>query len=237
MDCDSNIHSLEPTILFVFQPVYHTKGSESFNVWLNNTGTLLNNCYGKYHNNEMNSTECNKYVDINAIKISSLFAQCSLNVDIYNDRKIIKIPDNVTVQQNNCNDICKLKYPIKFYLSMIFLEHRLMGVQSPQFWKLWLERPKTVQRLAFRIMFLKLYSRLPSRANCTVHTVHGKGWRLYGRNKKRKKTQRAKFPNIRPLNKKISRLYNPQLPSRTRPVQYTVHGNGLAIVQNTLRGK
>lgn len=56
------------------------------------------------------------YVDINVIKISSQFVQCSYNVNVYNNQEMLEIPDDATVKQNNCNDIHKVEDPTTFYL-------------------------------------------------------------------------------------------------------------------------
>ena len=121
--CEKNGRTSVPTVSSVFQPIYHTTKSNEVCLLSDNSSDDLNACFS---NNDCrvsdiicgtdsdDNTEWYDEVDIHSIGLVEYYKPMATDDEVYNEVEVLDIPDEATVQHNNCQQLFKLEDPYKF---------------------------------------------------------------------------------------------------------------------------
>ena len=112
-----------PTVSSVFQPIYHTTNLNEVCLLSDNSRENLDACFSNddcrvsdMHGgaNSGDTMEWYNEVNIYSIELVGYYKPMFTDDEVYNEVQVLEIPNEATVQHNNCQQLFKLEDPYKF---------------------------------------------------------------------------------------------------------------------------
>ena len=123
--CKKNNRTSVPTVSSVFQPIYHTTKLNEVCLLSDNSSDDLNACFSNSDcrvsdiicgTDSDDNTDWYDEVDIHSIGLVEYYKPMATDDEVYNEVEVLDIPDEATVQHNNCQQLFKLEDPYKFQM-------------------------------------------------------------------------------------------------------------------------